>query len=52
VQFSEEEEDEALKRIEDISAMAVERKKKTLLQKLAIGVAHRFVFQSSASWVR
>ena len=54
VQFSEEEEEEeeALKRIEDIFAMAVERKKKTFLQKLAIGVAHRFVFQSSTSWVR
>lgn len=44
MQFIEEKVDEALKNIEDISATAVERKKNTVLRKLAIGVAYSFVF--------
>ena len=52
MKFIEEEEDRVLKRIEDIFAMIVERKKKTVLQKFVVGVAHCFVFQSFALWVR
>nr|POF19370.1 hypothetical protein CFP56_57174 [Quercus suber] len=50
VQFIEKEEDEALKKIEDISATIVERKKKPENAKIAVGLNAPFYVY--CTWVR